>query len=117
MSRSGRFLLIFLLFPVVCWAQSLHITDDQAAAHVGQQVVVEGTVVRVYTSSSGTTFLNFGAAYPNQDFTAVIFDKVSSAFPSVDQLRGKRVAISGAVQLYQGKPEIILRSASQLRLL
>jgi DNA/RNA endonuclease YhcR with UshA esterase domain len=47
----------------------------------------------------------------------VIFDKESSAFSNVDQLRGKRVAISGAVQLYEGKPEIILRSASQLRML
>ena len=115
--NSNRFLLIFLLVPLVCWAQSLHIKDSEATAHVGQQVVVEGAVAAVFTSRSGNTFLNFGAPYPNQDFSAVIFAENSSSFRNVEQLQGKRVAVSGVVRLYRGKPEIILRSAHQLRLL
>ena len=117
MPTSRRVVLALLFLPVVCWAQSLQITDEQAAAHVGQKVVVQGTVAGVYTSRSGNTFLNFGGTYPDQDFTAVVFSEASSSFSDVEQLQGKRVAISGVVRLYRGKPEIILRSASQLQVL
>ena len=117
MSTVRRFLLLLLLVPAVCWAQSLHITDDQAGALLGENVVVQGTVAAVYTSSGGNTFLNFGGVYPDQDFTAVIFSEESSSFPHVEELQGKRVAISGVVRLYRGKPEIILRNASQMQVL
>jgi DNA/RNA endonuclease YhcR with UshA esterase domain len=117
MAIAKRVFVALLLLPVVCWAQSLHITDEQAAAHVGQQVTVQGTVSSVYTSRGGNTFINFGGSYPNQDFTAVIFSEASSSFPNVDPLQGKQVEVSGVVRLYHGKPEIILRSASQLRVL
>jgi DNA/RNA endonuclease YhcR with UshA esterase domain len=110
-------LFIFLLVPLVCWAQSTHINDGQAGGYVGQRVVVEGTVAAVFVSQSGNTFLNFGAAYPDQDFSAVIFADNASSFGNVEQLEGKRVAISGVVRIYRGKPEIILRSADQLRTL
>jgi len=54
-------------------AQSLTvIPDTEAAQHVGQQVTVEGVVVKVFTSKSGNTFLNFGAPYPAQTFTGWI---------------------------------------------
>src|SRR5690242_16902461 len=111
MSIARRSFLILLLLPVVCRAQNIRITDEQAAAHVGQQVVVQGTVAGVYTSRSRNTFINFGGTYPNQDFTAVIFSEASSSFANVEQLQGERVAISGVVRLYRGKAEIILRSA------
>jgi hypothetical protein len=42
------------------------ISDTEAAQHV------EGTVVKVFTSKNGNTFLNFGAAFPNQTFTGWI---------------------------------------------
>lgn len=111
------YLLAFLLLPIACWAQGSHITDSQAGAHVGERVLVDGVVAGVYTSRSGNTFINFGSAYPNQDFTAVIFSENAGTFPNVEGLQGKRVEISGVVRLYKGKPEIILRAADQLRVL
>jgi DNA/RNA endonuclease YhcR with UshA esterase domain len=113
--RVRGLLLIWLLVPVVCRAQTPHISDRQAAAHVGERVVVEGKVVAVYTSQMGTTFLNFGAVYPHQDFSAVIFAANSLAFPSIQNVQGKRVEVTGVVRLYRGKPEVILQSAGQLR--
>lgn len=82
---------------------------------MGQRVVVEGTVVAVYTSQMGTTFLNFGAVYPHQDFSAVILAANSLSFPSIQNVQGRRVEVVGVVRLYRGKPEVILRSAGQLR--
>jgi DNA/RNA endonuclease YhcR with UshA esterase domain len=95
-------------------AQQLVIRDSAAASHVGQTVTVEGMVASVHVARSGTTFLNFGAAYPNQTFTAVIFQSAASRFPNVKQWDGRRVRVSGEVRLYRGKPEIVLDAPAQL---
>jgi DNA/RNA endonuclease YhcR with UshA esterase domain len=90
------------------------ISADSAGAHIGQTVAVRGTVAEVGHSGSGTVFLDFGAPYPNAVFTAVIFSDSTSQFPSIEQAEGKTVTVNGTVQLYRGRPEIILRSPSQL---
>lgn len=95
-------------------AQQRIIPDTSAARYVGQTVTVEGTVANVTVLRTGTTFLNFGAAYPNQTFTAVIFRSAASRFPNPQQWEGKRVRVTGKVQPYRGKPEIILNDTSQL---
>ncbi len=91
------------------------VSPTAASEHVGETVVVRGVVDEVHTSGHNNTFLDIGGTYPNQAFTGVIFSEDVEAFPSAHSLEGKTVDVSGAVQLYHGKPEIILRSASQLR--
>jgi DNA/RNA endonuclease YhcR with UshA esterase domain len=77
--------------------------------------VVKGVVTRVHTmESSNTTFVDFGPAYPNQTFTAVIFASAKSRFPNVEKLVGNTVLVKGRVKLYKGKPEIVLEYAEQL---
>jgi DNA/RNA endonuclease YhcR with UshA esterase domain len=95
-------------------AQQRVVRDSEAASHVGESVTVEGTVASVHVTRSGTTFLNFGAAYPKQTFTAVIFPSVASLFPNPQQWEGKRVRITGQVRLYRDRPEIVLEASSQL---
>jgi DNA/RNA endonuclease YhcR with UshA esterase domain len=95
-------------------AQQRIVSDSSAHAYVGQTVTVEGTVATVHVTRTGTTFLNFGAAYPKQTFTAVIFRPAASRFPNPQQWEGKRVRVTGQVRLYRGKPEIILEELSQL---
>ncbi|KQW21376.1 hypothetical protein ASC80_14945 [Afipia sp. Root123D2] len=85
-----------------------------ASSHVGQTVVVEGVVDEVHTSNRGNIFINMGGHYPNQAFTGFIRSQYVSQFPKVHALQGEIVAISGAIQLYKGTPEIILESTSQL---
>jgi len=92
------------------------IPDSAAARHVGEVAAVVGTVASVHTSRSGTTFLNFGSAYPNQDFTAVIFRSSASRFNNPAQWQGHRVVVTGAIRMYQGKPEIVLETPSQITL-
>jgi len=96
-------------------AQNRIVPDSQAAQFVGQSVTVEGVVVQVSTSPrSNTTFLNFGARYPNHIFNAVIFRSAAAQFPNPQQWEGKRVRVTGTVRLYQGKPEIVLETGVQL---
>ena len=93
------------------------ITPAEAAKHVGELVIVQGTVDQVSVSArSETTFLNFGGKYPNNAFVAVIFKANKERFPNVKACEGKVVQVRGVVQLYRGKPEIILNDPVQLRL-
>lgn len=109
--------LLLLLCPALARlasAQQVVIRDSVAASFVGKTATVEGTVASVHLARSGITFLNFSGAYPNQTFTAVIFQAASSRFPNAQQWEGKRVRVTGKVQLYRGKPEIVLSDSSQL---
>jgi exonuclease VII large subunit len=94
-------------------AQTIAPTD--AKARVGQTVTVEGNVSDVHTGRSGTTFIDIGGRYPENALTAVIFIGDLAKFPGVKALDGRTVDINGSVQLYRGRPEIILKSAEQLR--
>jgi hypothetical protein len=93
------------------------ISDTEAAQHIGQQATVEGTVVKIFTSKNGNTFLNFGAAYPNQSFTGWIpKDSPLAADASLSVLEGKKVRIIGTIDLYKGKPKIKVMTKDQLDL-
>jgi hypothetical protein len=48
------------------------IPANLAAGHVRQYATIEGVVAKVFTSKNGNTFLNIGAAHPNQTFTGWI---------------------------------------------
>jgi DNA/RNA endonuclease YhcR with UshA esterase domain len=91
------------------------IQPSDAPQHLGQSVTVEGTVSEVYTARSGVTFIDMGGRYPDQAFTGVIFADDSDKFPNVDSLTGKVVDITGRVQSYKGRLEIILNDAAQLK--
>ena len=87
-----------------------------ASSHVGQTATVEGLVSEVHTARSGKeTFIDMGGTYPNQTFTAVIFERSMAAVGDVSGLTGKTVDITGAIQMYQGKPEVIITSRGQIR--
>ncbi|MFZ1924196.1 MAG: hypothetical protein WB868_20225 [Xanthobacteraceae bacterium] len=96
-------------------AETQMITPADAKAYVGQTVTVEGAVGNVATGNSGTVFIDIGGRYPDNSFAAVIFAADRSKFPDVKTLGGKTVDITGAVSLYRGKPEIILKSADQMK--
>jgi hypothetical protein len=94
---------------------SIVIPDTEGAQHVGQHIAVEGVVVKVFTSKNGNTFLNFGAPYPAQTFTGWIpAGTLLASDPSLQSLQGKRIKITGTIQLYRGKPEIKVLSREQI---
>jgi hypothetical protein len=91
------------------------IPDSDAPLHIGQNATVEGVVVAVSTSKRGNTFINFGGIYPNQTFTGWIPAGTSLASDaSLESLQGKKVKITGRIELYRGKPEIRVLSRDQI---
>jgi hypothetical protein len=86
-----------------------------AAAHSGEVGCVAGRVLRVYTSRSGNTFLDFCSDYRSCPFTSVVFSTDKSKFGNLQSLAGRRIEIHGAITIYQQKPEIIIRDPDQIR--
>jgi hypothetical protein len=97
------------------------IGPSEASSRVGQQATVCGVVDdarHVHTARRQPTFLNFGGRYPNHQFTAVIFaaDRVKFDIgPEVTYLN-KRTCVTGVIELYREKPQIIVSEPSQLKL-
>ena len=102
--------------PITTRAQTTPVIPfAEAPRHVGQRVTIEGVVAKVFTSKNGNTFLNFGAAYPNQTFTGWIpKDSQLADDPALSGLEGKKVKITGTINVYRGKPEIKIMSRDQL---
>lgn len=93
------------------------ISDAQAISHVGQTATVQGSVSNVHVSGKGTVFINFGDAYPDQDFTAVIFASSATTFGDVNRYSGHKLAVTGPITMWKGKPEMILRTPASLRVM
>ena len=93
------------------------ITPTEAARHVGQEVIVQGTISQITTTVNLTTHINFGGRYPKHAFTATILQAKQSLFTGVRaRFEGKVAQVQGTVRLYRGKPEIMIDEPSQLRL-
>ena len=112
-------LAIFSLF--ICLAATLAgelpvIKDVDAVRYIGKKVEVRGFVVSVITSPFGTTFINFGREYPNQIFAGFIPVGAKRGIVRwASTLQGKIIGITGTIELYQGKPEIKITSADQIK--
>lgn len=102
------------LIPAPTSAENV-VSDSEAAQHVGQAISVEGTITKVFKSKNGNTFLNFGGNYPDVTFVVWIpEDAPEAADPGLVSLQGKKVKVSGTIQLYRGKPEIKVNTKEQI---
>ena len=91
------------------------ISDSEATKQVGQTVSVEGTITKVFKSKNGNTFLNFGGDYPDVSFVVWIpQDAPEAADSGLSNLQGKKVKITGTIQLYRNRPEIKVTTKEQI---
>jgi DNA/RNA endonuclease YhcR with UshA esterase domain len=107
---------LFLCAIVARADKPIVIKDSEAINYVGKEVEVRGRVVSVTTSPLGTAFINFGGEYPDQTFAGFI--AAGSAIASDQRLtmiQGKTISITGVVRLRDGKPEIDIVSADQIK--
>ena len=100
------------------------ISPKDAARYDGKVVTVCGLVssARYLAESTGRanshnpTFLNFGGKFPNHDFTAVIFEDNREKFGEPEKsCLNKNVCVTGKIQIYHDKPEVVLTEPGQLR--
>jgi DNA/RNA endonuclease YhcR with UshA esterase domain len=88
----------------------------EAKKHINTEAIVTGKVAEVNLAER-LVRLNFERPYPSNTFTAVIFADKTNLFPNVRDLKDKTVEVTGKIADYRGRPEIILTSTNQLKVL
>jgi DNA/RNA endonuclease YhcR with UshA esterase domain len=100
-------------------ADSSSVSPKDAIDYVGRGATVCGVVASAkYAEQTHRqpTFLNLDKPYPNQVFTAVIWGSDRSAFSyAPESLVGRKICVSGSVELYKGKAEIIVSGPGQIQ--
>ncbi|MEE2875118.1 MAG: hypothetical protein VYD09_01130 [Chloroflexota bacterium] len=99
---------------------STGISGYDARKHIGETKTVCGIVVDTHyarTSNGRPTFLNFDAPYPNHPFVALIWGEMRNNFGGSPEsfFLGRMLCVRGLIESYKGKPQIILRSVSQIQ--
>jgi hypothetical protein len=92
------------------------IPASEAAQHVGETATVVGVLSGYhYSGVKRPTFWNIDGAYPNNLFTVVIPASHVREFPNAKPLIGRTLAITGTIELYNGKPQIVLTDINQVQ--
>jgi DNA/RNA endonuclease YhcR with UshA esterase domain len=61
----------------------------------------------------GLTLMNLGAAYPDQLMTVVLR---GDAIAMASELDGKTIKVTGKIELYREKPEIVVKDAKMIEI-
>ena len=91
------------------------ISASRAATSVDQAVCVTGKVAQVSIREK-LVYLNLDKPFPDMPLTCVIFARNTNQFELMS-LKGREVEITGRVTEFKGKPQIILTSSNQLKVL
>lgn len=91
----------------------------EAGQHVGQVARICGLVASAAHFASVTgqpTFLNLDRPYPDQLFTVVIWGSNRSRFgtPPEQLFDGKSICVTGRIDTYRGKPQIVVEDPAQI---
>ena len=94
--------VVLLVGRTTSYAASL--TPDEAASHVGEIATVCGMIASTTYAAQAPmapTFIDIGKPYPNQVFSAIIFDndRPKSGLPE-SSLRNKSVCVTGGEDIH-----------------
>jgi DNA/RNA endonuclease YhcR with UshA esterase domain len=113
-------LTVFFLTPIpVSKSQEEYIAAKEAYKYVGKRKTVCGDVASTFyavRSKGQPTFLNLDQPHPNEIFTVVIWGSDRNKFKNPPEIsfKGKKVCVSGIIDTYRGKPQIIVRDPDQI---
>ncbi len=112
-----KLITAFLLLFSIAKAQT--IKPEEAKDYIGKEVKVCGKVYGVYQakgSKGQPTYINFGAKYPDNIFSALVWIDARLNFSyQLEELNEKDVCVKGTIKLNQKqKPEIIISETGQI---
>lgn len=84
-----------------------------ASSQIGQDATVCGTASQ-FTDTAKASYLNFGGRFPNHEFSTV-FWKSDISVGDLSNVVGNEVCITGRVESYRDKPQIVISTLSQIR--
>ncbi|MDB4923979.1 hypothetical protein [Mucilaginibacter sp.] len=95
------------------------ITAKEAAKHLNEKVTVCDQIFGgKFLSGSNLTLIDVGGSHPNELLTLIIKGDDRKKFKTApeEDLKGKKVCITGQVIDYKGKPEIVITDPEQIKL-
>lgn len=107
-------LLITTALLLTSLASGECLSIEQTKDKTGSRACVSAKVLKV-VAGRGAHFLDFCEDYEKCPFTVVVFDRDLRDVGDVRQLEGKQIEIHGSIVKYEGRSEIVLRDASQLK--
>jgi len=123
-------LLAICLLPVMAGAQEAQpetkskpkagevkkISAAEAKDHMGETLIVTGKIAQV-TLRPKLVYLNLDEKYPQTPFSGIIFARATNQFGDLTKLSGQQVEIKGMIEAHREKPQIVLNSTHQLRVI
>jgi hypothetical protein len=116
-----KYIIIILLTTLSSFAfAQKEIKVEDAKMHAGDTVRICTKIFggKFLESSKGTpTFLNAGGNYPNAPLTLVIWADARKEFKNKPEeyFTGKDVCVTGKVEMFRDKPQIIILHETQIR--
>ncbi|HAY34805.1 MAG TPA: hypothetical protein DCY06_11805 [Bacteroidetes bacterium] len=92
------------------------IDSEEIKDHIGEIVTVNDIVTGVHITEK-VAYLNFGNRFPKNDFSGVVFESKFELFGDLHVFNNKRVEITGNVSIFRNKPQIILNSPEQIKII
>ncbi len=93
---------------------SAEYTALEAAKHIGETATVTDKVEAAYQAKGGNIFLNMGGKHPNEAFTVFVPASAAAEFKDVKIYDGKTVSVTGKIEDHKGKPQISIKSPSDI---
>ena len=123
-TRSVALAVCALLFAAtgVGAEDPARISAAEAAQHVGEVAEVCGRVAsaaHIAAVKGQPTFLNLDRPYPDQPFNVVIWGSARSRFdaPPERAFDGEEICVTGLIETYRGKPQIVVSDPEQIVLI
>jgi hypothetical protein len=114
MKRSYPLFLLILL--ATCGMASAQVISPIEAKHyIGEKVRVAGRVEE-FRTISGEAFLDMGGRYPKEPFTIYCAPETKISRKTLATFEGKHVEVTGKMESYGKRPEIVLTSLDQISL-
>jgi DNA/RNA endonuclease YhcR with UshA esterase domain len=117
-----RLLSVFIFLFLSCYSYAQKIIPlEEVNKYFGDSITVCGKVSSVRyleNSKNSPTFINMGASYPNQLLTIVLWGDMRKQFSKTPEelFTNKEVCVTGRIELFKERPQIILKDKDNLRL-
>jgi hypothetical protein len=105
---------LLVLFVFFIQFSSCKNYDKEVHKNIGKNYTYCGKVEEVFLSRSHA-FLNFGGKYPNQKFTGYLPSQGRNFSYDIKSLEGEEICITGKVEIYRGRAEIVITDEKQIQ--
>jgi|SRR6185312_11690854 len=118
--KTISLLMPAIFFATFCRCQS-KVSIDSLSFHIGDSITVCSKVFSaryLEQSNRQPTFLDLGADYPNNLLTVVIFGENRQKFTGFPEVlfANKNICVTGKLEDYKGRPEIVVSNPDQIRI-